>query len=326
MVSTGRFSKRGNGSGSRVLAIALLLLAVPLTGCAGDAADEVSVPITAMEAYEKALPTADAWSQGAPLVTLSGFEGTENCPANAREGEGIPTHTDHQPGDGEAVQWVLIFADDALERTRTMRVTNDGATWIDDARATETRPTPLRANWTVDSTEALDAARESSNELLQATAATDACLFATLGHGQTGASWQIVARSPSSGQSATVFIDATTGEVFDPAERDEQAGIERFAGDLSEANETRRHRVNVTSPNATIALSLTHQNNGTRLTADLERGNGTLAPNATNREPGRYQARWTNLPEGAYDVRVGVEAWGNAEPIDYELAVRVTAS
>lgn len=316
----------------RVLAPLLIVLLAGLAGCTSSDAEPELEPLTAKEAVEQAQASVDAWDEDAELLVMAGFEGGAESQAVQRQqqeeehgvDDGFPVQEDPLPGDGRAPQWVVMFLAD--DQTRTVRVNSEDTSWMDDGgQRTGPGAQPV-ANWSLDSTDAIEQAREAKPGLDQLLAARDVSVFLTLSGTQDGAQWRVQVTSHSVGEHRTLFVDAETGEVTNRTEQQTDQRTQRFAGNLTQEDEAARHEVTVTQDGARLAVDLawnaTDADPSTRLAASLAANGTQLEPDESQHSEERYQASWFGIDAATYEVEVRAEAWGG-QPVDYELAVHV---
>lgn len=319
---------------SRTLALAWLALAAALpAGCAApdggpDAAAGAS-PISLGEALEAAEPTLDAWNEGAELVAASGFEGAGESPAlQRRQAQGssrFPLEADPLPGDGRAPGWVLVVIADG--RTRTLRVTADNATWLDEGGREAGEGVRPVGELPMDSPRAAQLASEASPRFEELVAAGDVSVFWTLGNGTRGPRWQLRARSQALADSATLFVDARTGEVRNRTEAQTATQTRRFEGNLTRSAPADTRELELARNGTRVAVQLSWNRsvaeNGTRLAANLTAGGTRLEPAQIQRGASRFQARWDGLDAGDYELEVAAEGLGNRSSVSYQAALHV---
>jgi hypothetical protein len=193
--------------------VALLLLTVPLAGCMDGGSDQETQPPTegdlfsAREGLEQANQTAESWSADAELAGISMIEQggePENWPAAA-----FNYTSDPSVGDGEVPQWLYFYTDG--ETVMAVYLNAEGETHQDEDPPNQTPEQPI-TNWSVDSTEAVDAAQEDENFSAIADE-DDAEILYALQEGQQGPFWIMRARSDAMDQNRTMVVDAQTGEA-----------------------------------------------------------------------------------------------------------------
>lgn len=320
-------------SSSRIcVLVALTIVAAGLAGCTSSEDTGDPEPISAREAIEEARPTVDQWVEEAELVVLSGFEGAEGSPAvqQARENQGersYPVFADPLPGDGRAPQWVMVYL--AGERSRSMRVTAQEAVWLDDGnQRVGPGAQPVGEAWTIDSTEAVEQARNASGSLDGVLAASDVSVFLTLADTESGPEWTVQATSHDAGTQSSLVVDAETGEVRNATQPETTGGSShRFNGTLERGAGNDTHEVTVASDGSRLAARVTWNTSQAgedgRLSASLVANGTELEPAAAGTRDNGYQARWDGLEEGSYELDIGAESWGEAEAIDYAVTVHV---
>jgi hypothetical protein len=314
-------------------AFVLLALVAASAGCASDdAQQEPPTPISAREALAEARPLVDEWDPDAELLVLSGFEGGEESPAVQRQAQedehdvqnGFRAHEDPLPGDGRAPQWVMVFL--SGEETRTVRADSNGAEWMDNGSQPAGPGAQPVGSFSLDSTNATQAALDADNRLDELLAARDVSVFLTLSGDGEGAQWQIQASSHSVGTQEIVFVDVETGEVRNRSDVQRSQRSQSFAGTISAANDTATHAVEARSDGARLAVELawngSESGEGTRLSAALVADNGTqIEPDERQHTAEGFQASWYGIEDGDYEVEVQAERFEQAR--DYELAVHL---
>lgn len=311
-------------SSARTGLLAVLLLGpLLLAGCTGSEPPTQPTPITAKEAVERAQDTADEWKEDAELVVLAGFEGGEESATVQRrqsmENRSFPVFTDPLPGDGRAMQWVLVYV--AGETSRSMRVTTGGTDWIGQgSQRAGPGATPL-GEFQLDSTEAVQAAENDSATFADLVASRDVSLFLTLGSGSAGPEWQLQANSQSLNEQTTLFVNADTGEVLNRTERARPANVVALEGEVNRTAPNTTHALEVDRTRARVAVQLSWNRsaaeNGTLLSARLFGDEGEIEPAQAQQGREHFQARWDRVEEGNYTVQIRTETFGNATRADY---------
>lgn len=203
--------EREGSSTARALLAVLLLLTVPLVGCADDGSDgeppaEGQV-FTAREGLETANASAEEWSSEATLagVTMIEHPGTPD----EWPGDGFAYTPDEAVGDGRIAQWAYFYIDG--EDHLAVYVNEAGETFQDEEPPGQMPDEPL-GDWPVDSDEAADAAREDDNvsEILEA---DDAEVLYALQESQRGPAWLVRASSETMEEERTMVVDAASGEA-----------------------------------------------------------------------------------------------------------------
>lgn len=316
----------------RVLAPVVLVVLAALAGCTGSDQAQDPSPISAREALEAARPTVEAWNEDAELLIMSGFEGGAESPALERQkrqaehgvDNGFSVYADTLPGDGRAPQWVMVFLADG--ESRSVQVNADKTAWMDErARPAGAGAQPV-GNWTVDSPEALERAREAS-EIDPLLAADDASVFLTLSGGSRGSQWQLRVSSHSVGEQKTLFVDAESGEVRNRTQMQTIQRTESFEGNLTGADANATHGVETGREGARLAVELMWNGSaaeeGVRLSAGLVSNGTAVEPANSQQTAQRFQARWDGLEPGPQQVEVRVDAGPANRTVDYELRVHV---
>lgn len=307
----------------------LLIGPLILTGCAGPSQPSSREPLSATQALDEAEPTVDRWNAEAQLLIASAFEGSEENPTVQRRrstGNGsFPVVADPLPGDGRAMQWVIVYL--AANESRTLRVTSDQATWMaKQPRKAGPGARPI-ASFAIDSTEAVQRAANESITFSELQGAGDLGVFLTLGSGSRGPQWQIHAKSQSLNQATMLFVDAETGEVRNRSEMATRARVLRFDGNLTEAKPSTGHEAQIARHGARAAVQLSWNRSaaqqGVRMSAHLLDNGTEIEPAEQQQGTDRFQARWDEVPQGAYQVEVRGENLGNRSNVSYELAVHI---
>lgn len=312
----------------------LLVLLAALAGCASqETGSEDLPPISAREALEEARPTLEEWDEDAELLIASGFEGGPESPALQREqreaeqgvDQGFPVHEDTLAGDGRAPQWVLVVL--AEDRTRTLRASAEEVAWMDEgARQAGPGARPV-GNWTIDSTDAVEHAREASDGLDEILAARDVSVFLTLSETRRGPQWQLQATSHTVAEQRTLFVDAQTGEVSNRTDMQTRQRTETYEGSLEGPDDGATHPVQISSQGARVAVELTWNlsagQEGVRLSAALAANGTTLDAANSEQRVDRFQARWDRLDPDDYQVQIRVDEWADNRSVAYELNVHV---
>lgn len=314
----------------RVLLPVLVVLAGGLAGCTASEDGGSPDPLSAKEALEEARPTLQAWNEDAELLAMTGFEGGEASPAVQRERteeqqQSFPIHADSLPGDGRAPVWMMVVL--AGNETRSLRASSQEVVWMDEGgRQAGPGARPV-GNWTVDTTDAIEHAREDAEELDRIVAAQDASVFWTLGGGSQGPRWQLRATSSELGEQTFLSIDAISGEVRNRTEMQTTTRTETFEGTLEQSRANATHTVEVerngTRLLARLSWNVSDEGDPPRLSASLVRDGEQPEPANRRQAPGSFDARWDALRAGTYEVQVQVDDWGSKQAVDYGLRIQI---
>lgn len=203
----------GFSRGIRLASLAVLLVAaVALAGCAeNDAGEDEDLQagegMVAMDGVETAEAAAMEWSGDATLVGAFTFETSGEEPPDWPE-DAFSYEPDGTVGDGLAPAWAYSFADGG--DSVTIFVSSDGETYQDSGEE-NTSENPLES-WSVDSTGAVEAAKEDE-DFAGVLEAEDAEVGYLIGEDQDGPMWWLTARSEEMDEEVNLFVDAETGEV-----------------------------------------------------------------------------------------------------------------
>lgn len=182
----------------RVSLVVLLLLATALTGCMGENGEQGTEPMTGMEARELANDEATSWSEDAQLVMLVGLELPPGHQMMDVGGDiDLQLAPDENVGDGVTPVWTATYHSQQLNDSYSFQVLPDDPINLTGAQDPNMDLAPLE-DWSVDSDEAGDAARDSADfeEALQAeNASASFSLRMTAGEPQ----WNVIA-SPGGGE------------------------------------------------------------------------------------------------------------------------------
>lgn len=317
---------------ARVLALGLLVVAAGLAGCTGSEEETSPSPISARQALEAARPTIDAWDEDAEPLIMSGFEGGAESPALQRQqrqaehgvDNGFTVYEDTLVGDGRAPQWVMVVL--AGNESRSLRTTADETTWMDEQAQPAGPGAQAIGNWTIDSPEALERAREAK-EIDELLAARDASVFLTLSGGPRGSQWQLRVSSHSVGEQRTLFVDADTGEVRNRSQMQTTQRTVSFEGNVTGGGANATHAVETSRDGARLAVELSWNGSaaqeGVRLSAALTANGTRLEPANRQQAEDRFHARWDGLEAGTQRLEVRVDEGGANRTVHYELRVHV---
>lgn len=213
--ATTRGDGSGGGSASVRLLVGLLLLAVPLVGCADDGSGPSGADgeaMTAADGLEDARSVAEDWSQDAEFIGAGTLE-TDNGTPEQWPSEAPEFRPDENIGDGLTHQWVYTFKNDADERL-TVHVTSEGETYQEPTQQEDVFMNSTIEDWNVSSSEAMDAAKEAEQDFKDTADAEDAEVALILGAGDRGnVGWLLDVKRASTDEQVTVIVDATTGDV-----------------------------------------------------------------------------------------------------------------
>lgn len=196
----------------------LLVLAVPLVGCAedggdGDAATGGGDGMTATDGLEDARDEAEDWNAEAQFIGAGTLETDEQDPDDWAS-EAPEFQADETIGDGLAHQWSYTFKD-AEDNRINVYVTDEGETYQEEAQQEDAFMDAAIDDWTIQSTDAVDAAREEVGDFDAVLDADDTeigyILVSGENEGDTG--WLLDAQSESNDEQVTVTVDGETGEV-----------------------------------------------------------------------------------------------------------------
>lgn len=198
------------------LVVGLLLLTVPLVGCAEDGGGPSSgtdgEAMTAADGLQDARSVAEEWSQGAEFIGAGTLE-TDNGTPEKWPSEAPEFRLDDNIGDGLAHQWVYTFKNDADERLN-VHVNSEGETYQKTPEQEDLFMNSTIEDWNVSSSEAMEAAKEEEQDFKDTVAADDAQVGIILGAGDSDrVGWLLDVQRASTDDQVTVIVDATTGDV-----------------------------------------------------------------------------------------------------------------
>lgn len=212
-------TREGSGGGGGrlhpVLLVSLLLVTVPLVGCAQDGGGGGAVGggdgMTEADGLEAAEPIAEEWSAEAVLIGAATIEttgeGPEQWPSQAPE-----FRSDDAVGDGLAPQWGYTFKDG--EERIVVYVREDGETYQGPEPQEDAFMDAELENWELDSTDAVETAREEDGNFSATIEADDAEVGYFLVGGEDGnETWVLDVQSATEEEQVTLVVDAHSGEV-----------------------------------------------------------------------------------------------------------------
>jgi len=192
--------------------VALLLLTVPLAGCADDGSPSggdspaEGEAFTARDGIDQARSVADGWSSSAELAGITMIEQAEE--PEQWPDEAFAYQGDGEVGDGYIGQWLYFFIDG--DQQLGVYVNADGETHTDEDPPGQTPSQPL-GDWSVDSNETAETAKDNDT-FSEIVSAEDASVLYALQEGQQGTVWFASAKSESMDANQSVVVDAQTGE------------------------------------------------------------------------------------------------------------------
>lgn len=200
------------GSAGRAAVLVVLLATVPLTGCMEEGTDSAEPPaegeaFTAREGLATAQGVAENWSAEAELAGITMAE-QQQAPQEW-DPSAFAYTADEDVGDGAIPQWLYFFV--AGDEVRGVYVGQDGQLYEDPDPPGQTPETALAA-WEIDSSDAVDAAREDDN-FTRILSADDAGVLYVLQEGEGGPVWWVQARSESMDEEKAMLVDAQTGDA-----------------------------------------------------------------------------------------------------------------
>lgn len=201
-----------SGSGyAHGLLVAVMLLTVPLVGCADDGGGGgVGVTgdsMTAREGLDAADARAEQWADDPTLVGAFTAEWKQSPPEDVPQDE-IDWKADGDITDGLSHVWGYAYKDGS-GNSMAVLVNTDGNVALNDTEGSDFQEAV--EDWEISSSEAVDTARE--NQTFETIlGADDAEILILLLQGQEGPAWWITAKSESMDQEQPVIVNAISGE------------------------------------------------------------------------------------------------------------------
>lgn len=196
------------------LLVGVLLLAVPLVGCAegGNQPAANGDAMTAEDGLADAEAVATDWDESAEFIGAGTLETTREEPEDWAS-EAPEFQPDEEIGDGLAPQWSYAFKNGDDERINVY-VTAGGETYQEDSPQEDFLMSAPVDDWSVSSQEAVESARDEVDDFDAVLEHDDAEVGYVLAAGEGGdAGWIVDAQSQANDEQVTVSVDAETGEV-----------------------------------------------------------------------------------------------------------------
>lgn len=201
------------GSLTASLLAGLLLLTVPLVGCAEDGGPSSSAGgegMTAADGLEDAEAVAADWSQEATFIGAGTLETSREEPEDWAS-QAPEFQPDENIGNGLAHQWSYTFENADGERINVY-VTDEGETYQESSDQADFFMNAEVADWSVDSQEAVETARDEVDDFDAVIGTDGAEVGYVIAGGEDGdTAWILDAQADD--EQVTVSVDAETGEV-----------------------------------------------------------------------------------------------------------------
>jgi hypothetical protein len=200
----------------RALAIAAILVTTPLAGCLGSAQ-----AATAQQEESQARDEAQTWADDAELASVVGIEGAFVAGFTAF-GAGSADHWDRANedddiGDGRCKVWKYTFVSESKPDEAYFVVVDHEGEIVDSGTEDRDDQGPI-GEWSFDSDEALDTAKDANEGLERGTSSENYGLVIVLDDDEDyeNPTWFVAGGGgdSSGGGGGVVVVDAVTGDVL----------------------------------------------------------------------------------------------------------------